>query len=278
MSEFKRKIFGKTTEYLKKNAIPLSALGISAANLYLNFKRDRKKKDPKDIDREERHIDALNRISDSLEKKSDAKFKPKKFSITGYAAKGATIGGAIGTILSAVPSINKNFGGAKTGQGDRRLLFAAGATVIGASLGALAGMISEGADFFDRNKTVRSGSLLPDVIQLLKYLGAKEGKDYTLDPGRADFLKTKVCISLSKRNGDTKILINTKSDPGLDRLLESITRSLPKRYVTSKNASDRFNDLSVTVIGGNVDRKVLAGVIIKFIREGYPVYLIEAGV
>lgn len=197
-------------------------------------------------------------------------FRPKSFSYITSTAKGATVGASLGGILSKIPWFKNKVGGAANVVGL--------GTLLGGSLGALTEFISRSDNWINRKLNVGKNSVLNKVIELLKESKLKEGVDFTRDPKRANLLKTAVCISVSKDSDDTKLLINTKNDPSLYKLTSTITNSLPNKISQTKKASDKFNDLSITLLSSEADPSIIAKIVIRFIKEGYPVYLIEAGV
>lgn len=197
-------------------------------------------------------------------------YRPKNFSYLGSTIKGAAIGTSVSTVLSKIPWFNNKTGGAlgTIGLG----------TVIGGSLGALTELLSRGNNYFNRKANVGKDSILRIVVDILKRSGAREGVDFTRDPKRANLLKTKVCLSISKNVDDTKLLINTHNDPGLEKLTTSVVKGLPNRIAQTNRASDKFNDLTVTMLSSEADPDIISKAVQRFIKEGYPVYLIEAGV
>lgn len=195
------------------------------------------------------------------------KFRQKDFSILADIAKGATIGGTIG-----------GFGAKVLGQSNNAGLVALGAgTLVGASLGALYGFMKEGSIATNRRTTVND-RLMNTVIDNLKKSGLKEDKDFTRDPKIANLMKTKVCIVVTRSNGDLKLLVNTVADFKLKEVTEGMIKHIPNSSVVNKKMSDKFNEVSITSISDNsADSGLITGIAEYFIHHHYPVYLVEVG-
>ena len=203
------------------------------------------------------------------------KFRQKDFSLFNHIVTGASIGGSIGgTLGKAGVKIPLKFRGKNIGL-EKKSLFAAGA-ILGAALGTISGAIVEGSRLIS-NKNV-DNRLMSKVIDDLKKSGFKEGYDFTRDPKKANELKTKVCLVVSKNSGDLRVLINTISDPKLTSLVEKTIKYIPNTSAITKKVSDKFNDITITTISdSSADVGLVAGLAEKFIRSKYPVYLIEVG-
>lgn len=218
------------------------------------------------------------------------KFRKKNFSILGDTIKGANIGLGIGTMgniftpkkLSIKKSNSNRVKGLKKeynslGKYEKRLVLPIAGAIIGAGLGALYGLAKEGSDLLSR-RSVNSHRLMPDVFDNLKKLSFKEGIDYTRSPKEANQLKTRVCIVITKNNGDLKILINTVSDPKLKDISTETLKNIPNSSVITNTVSNNFNEVIITTISdGSADAGLVTGICERFIRSGYPVYLIEVG-
>lgn len=222
------------------------------------------------------------------------KFRQKDFSISSDTIKGAQIGAGIGSFGSImlpkslknnikVPFLkNRSDLIDKTRYNnlnpiEKKLGLVAAGTLIGASLGALVGLIKEGSNYISRK---RSGSdrLMENLVSILKKSSFNEGKDFTRDPKIANDLRTKVCIVITKVSGDLKLLINTISDQKLKRLTDEIIENLPNFSVINNKVSDRFNEITISSISdGSADAGLIAGICDRFIHSGYPVYLVEVG-
>ena len=203
------------------------------------------------------------------------KFRQKDFSFLSHITTGAGIGASIGGTLSkAKVKIPIKFR-EKTIKLEKGSLLAAGA-IIGAALGTLSGAIVEGSRLIsNRNADKR---LMNKVIDDLKKTGFKEGYDFTRDPKKANELKTKVCLVVSKNSGDLRVLINSVSDPKLSALVDKTVKNIPNLSAITKKASDKFNDITITTISdSSADVGLVAGLAERFIRSKYPVYLIEVG-
>ena len=203
------------------------------------------------------------------------KFRQKDFSLLSHITTGAGLGASIsGTLSKAGLVVPIKFRGKST-ELKKGSLVAAG-TIIGAALGTLSGAIVEGSRLIsNRNADKR---LMNKVVDDLKKAGFKEGYDFTRDPKKANELRTKVCLVVSKHSGDLRILINSVSDPKLSDLVDKTVKNIPNLSAITKKASDKFNDITITTISdSSADVGLVAGLAERFIRSKYPVYLIEVG-
>lgn len=145
--------------------------------------------------------------------------------------------------------------------------------IIGAALGALVGYVKTKSADVARN-SVGDKNLMHTVLDNLKKTGFKEGKDFVRSPKEANMLKTKVCVVITRVNGDLKLLVNSARDPKLQRVINEI--HIPNTSVTTTNTSDRYNDITISAISdGSADAGLVTGLCEYFIRSGFPVYLIE---
>lgn len=211
------------------------------------------------------------------------KFRQKEFNkqILSKTIQGAGIGAAVGTLsASIIPATglakNKFFKNKST-QG----LMALGAgTVIGAALGALAGIVTEGEKFL-RKGDVGKNDLLKNILSMLSNAGFKRDVEFTDDPKLASLLKIRVCIVITKVSGDLKLVINCVSDKKLKEIANKASSVVIKRSNLTeirKTETDRYNDLVIsTVSKGAKDANLIANIAKLFIAEGYPVYFVEAG-
>lgn len=159
----------------------------------------------------------------------------------------------------------------------KKALLELGGIAIGATLGALAGMIMDASDYINKKKTVNN-RLLKDVVDNLKKIGYREGQNFTRDPKMASLLKTKVCLVISKSSDELKLLINTVNDGKLKTLTGQITKNLPTMSTLNEKVSDRFNEINITTMTSNSGDAVwVTSVAEKFISAGFPVYLVEVG-
>lgn len=203
------------------------------------------------------------------------KFRAKQFSsneiVTG-ALKGATLGGAISNVglLGALRKRNLNL--------NNSLKFVGGGILIGAALGALVGAIREENKYNNRINTV-DDRLMKGIIKDLKSKNYVEGKDFTRDPKQADDLRTKISIVVSQPSGELNLLVNSVDDPKLNKLITNITKTIPNASARTKKVSDKFNELTLTTITNTSIESVglVANIVEQFIRNGYPVYLVEVG-
>ena len=202
------------------------------------------------------------------------KFRQKDFSFLGKVIGGASIGSAIAASANKFGAkIPIKFKGKYNLSGSS--LVGAGA-LFGAALGALAGAIEAGSNYASKKTADRR--LMSMVVDDLKKTGFKEGQDFTRDPKRANEIKTRVCLVVTRNSGDLRVLINTVSDPKLKELVDRTTKNIPNMSAMTRKASDKFNELTITTISDtSADVGLVAGLAEKFIRAKYPVYLIEVG-
>ena len=145
--------------------------------------------------------------------------------------------------------------------------------IIGASLGALWTAAEWVTNKFTEKPIVNQ--CLDLVITNLKKIGFKEGKDFTKDRKVADSLKTKVTIAIVKTNGNLVVLVNSKNDQKLNKVNKDIVRNLPTETISQKE-NDRFNEITITSMSSNNgDSVFISSLAEKFIKAGFPVYLLE---
>lgn len=164
----------------------------------------------------------------------------------------------------------------KEGRGAlNRAIAAAGGALIGAALGAFIGAIRD----LDKqaNKRNVNKRLMSDIISDLKKSGFKEEIDFTRNSKKANFLKTKVCLVISRDSDSLKLVVNTVSDPKLKRVTDDIVKNLPNMSTVNQKASDRFNEINLTTLSSQGDSNFVSSIAERFIREKFPVYLVEVG-
>lgn len=205
------------------------------------------------------------------------KFRAKQYAITDNYIVSDTVSGAIAGAgamgVWSAPLINKvtRF----RGKGGMMGAMAKG-VVLGAGLGALVGLVRQ-ADLWSSRLNV-DDRLMKWIVQDLKNKNFKEGEHFTRDPKRADELKTRVSIVISRRSGDLNILINTVDDPKLNKLTDEVTKNIPNSSVKIKKVSDKYNEITLSTISdSSADPGLVAGISERFIRAGYPIYLVEVG-
>lgn len=221
-------------------------------------------------------------------------FKQKNNSYTTkHALQGAVIGGALGLasfrnlsfdgrrgILPGTENAYYKSGGdirVDNTQAAKNRAIAVGASVlIGAALGGIYGLIKDSSNSFNRHQV--DERLSDRITQNLKNLGFKEGIQFTRDPKTADLLKTKICVIISRTNGDLKIIINYLNDPKFKEEAQKIIKNLPPSAVAVEKMGDRFNDITITSVSDKTqDPALVSGILEQFIRRGYPVYIVEVG-
>lgn len=159
---------------------------------------------------------------------------------------------------------------------EKRVAIIGAGTIIGAALGALVGLIKESDKAISRSRV--DNRLMNTVIDNLKKLSFKEGSDFTRDPKMADRLKTKICIVITRTNGDLRVLINTVSDSKLRSLTNQITKNIKNNSVITNKALNNYNEITISTISdGSADAGLVTGICEQFIHAGYPIYLVEVG-
>jgi hypothetical protein len=309
MKIFREKQFGAKTKTVKdallrnsSNPVALASLGVSSTGLY-QMNKSRKanearlkqadKQHKADFDQQERLIRALTGVEKGLKNIPTEQSKPaitaqkddswlriggkKIFSIreksygtiTNSALKGATAGGTLGTL--ALQYMNR----AQVGTARAKAMV----PLVGAALGGLAGSLWGLTKTLD-TKISQSGTghkLIEEVVKNLKRAGFKEGQQWTLDPKKASLMKSKVCVVLSQSADNTGILINMANDQKLKEISEEITNTLPTGFRETEKMSDRFNEIQISSFPDKTDATYIFMVLEKFIKRGFPVYLIEVG-
>lgn len=158
---------------------------------------------------------------------------------------------------------------------NQKLLWVAGTTVLGAALGAISGIVKTVNDKYSQSRTNRR--LLKQILPRLKSKGMVEGKDFTMDPKKANEIPTKICIVLSSASGELQTIINSIDDPNLRKTVDKVVKKSPGRSkVTTQN--NRFNEITITTeknAAANVNQVV--SIIESFVESGYPVYIVEVG-
>lgn len=302
MKVFKEKTFGKKLRWIAEgakgafNPVGIASLGVGSAGLYLNYKNKKaneaslkqsKKQHEQLIHQQERLIAALGGVEKGLQdlpkegserKKNDHwlsikgkkifSAKEKNFGIvTTSAFRGAALGAALG----------KGFGVFRPGNLTPRSKEMA--PLLGAALGAVAGSIWGIVKTIDT--VISQGNtghqLVKEVIKNLERAGYKRNQDWTTDPKYATQSKTKVCIVVSKKADELGLLVNMVNDPNLKQVSSEVLSSLPEGAQKTEKFSDRFNDLQISSTPSSGDAVYVFSIIEKFIKRGFPVYLVEVG-
>lgn len=297
MAKFRGQDGTKFLRYLKKNptlATSTAALAISTANLATNTGR---RKEAEEQNRKQ--VKAMNKLADSLSKVSASfdeadkrgavivkekevapnkrKFRIGFYSdIAGDIWGGAIKGGVVGNMITGVATASAYASGKKGEWGVNRALKTLGYSIlIGASLGLVVGVTKKIAEISSRNG---SNTRVIDVVRnLLKKRNFKENKDFTYNPKIADQEKTKVTLVVNHGNGDLKLAMNVISDEKLEKVCNYIISELPDKSKTTKKESNRYNEILITTLSKGNDAILIADIAEKFIRAGYPVYMIEVG-
>lgn len=223
-------------------------------------------------------------------------FKQKNNSYAGkHALQGAIIGGAIGGgLLRNLSFDGRNetlpwtenayyYHGAgkdihidNTQVAKNRAITMGASILVGAALGGIYGLIKDTSNAINNHQV--DDRLSNRITQNLKNLGFKEGTQFTRDPKTADLLKTKICVIISRINGDLKIIINYLNDPKFKEDTQKIIKNLPPSAVAIEKMGDRFNDITITSVSDKTqDPALVSGILEQFIRRGYPVYIVEVG-
>jgi hypothetical protein len=200
------------------------------------------------------------------------KFRQKQFGMVSSVRNGAAIGATIGTLATKLPIFKKKDDNWKT-----ELSIIGGGTIIGAGLGLLVGLTKDISTRVNRATTV-DARLMQGVIENLKKDGFKEGIDYTRDPKTANDLKMKVCIVISKSSGNMQLLVNTVADTKLKTVALNMAKNIPNTATVNTKLSDKYNDISISTISdSSANIGLVTGIAEYFIRNKYPVYLVEVG-
>lgn len=313
MAKFKpKKVIKNIKNFYKENPtakITTATAGFSGTNLAINATRKNKdeKYQKQQLEAMDKLTKALGGVNDTLKKTEELDkktirrrffsnnnsnnmitFRRKDFSILSSTLKGAAIGGNLG--LLSLPLGNKNAEGIyykgsnptfrkmnKLSPFSKRLGIIAAGTLVGAALGALVGTIKKSDEIISRKTTV-DNRLMDRVVEDLKKTGFKEGSDFTRDPKTADSLKSTVSIAITRNSGELRLLVNTISDNKLKDITKNIIKNIPNSSAVSEEQKSRYNEISITTISdGSADVGLIAGICEKFIRNKYPVYLVEVG-
>lgn len=208
-------------------------------------------------------------------------FRQKNFSFSSSVIKGSSLGAGFGAMAAGLGGFRRIFNRKNNNNDPQYGLNALNTVLIGAAAGAFLGALSSGIDEISKRSNIRNtvqNRLMGTIVDALKSAGLKEGSDFTRDPKEASRLKTKICISVSKVDGDLRILINQVSDPKLKDLTKDLIKNIPNYSAVTERQSDRFNDIIITTISdSSADAGLVTGIAERFIHSGYPVYLIEVG-
>ena len=205
-------------------------------------------------------------------------FRQKQFGIVSSVRNGAAIGATVGTLATKLPIIkNLPIFKKKDDSWKTELSIIGGGTIIGAGLGLLVGLTKDISTRVNRATTV-DARLMQGVIENLKKDGFKEGIDYTRDPKTANDLKMKVCIVISKSSGNMQLLVNTVADTKLKTVALNMAKNIPNTATVNTKLSDKYNDISISTISdSSANIGLVTGIAEYFIRNKYPVYLVEVG-
>lgn len=220
------------------------------------------------------------------------KFRRKDFSVLSSTIEGAKIGAGVGTLSLPIKGKNLKISVPEKSNGTfkriagtyndmspfaKKISIVGVSTLLGAALGALAGIIVETDKAISRKTTV-DNRLMSKVVDDLEKTGFKEGEDFTRDPKTADRIKSQVSIAITRNSGELRILVNTIADKKLKNLTNEIIKNIPNSSSVSEEAKNRYNEISITSISdGSADVGLISGICEKFIRNKYPVYLVEVG-
>ncbi len=209
------------------------------------------------------------------------KFRQKDYSFLSNILTGASLGASAGTLVAGLGK-GIRFKKKETSAPNSQLgMEPLGTVLIGAALGAFAGATCSSIDAISKKSNIRSTAnnrLMNKIVNALKSAGLKEGSDFTRDPKESSRLRTKICISISRVDGELRILINQVSDPKLKDITKDLIKNIPNYSAVTEKQSDRFNDIIITTISdSSADAGLVTGIAERFIHSGYPVYLIEVG-
>lgn len=200
------------------------------------------------------------------------KFRQKAYSsdnVISGALDGVKYGAGVGTVLAGILKATKT-------NKVSPYLVVGGSILAGAALGALAGKAKDKE--IQKSRVGAGVRLFESVLDNLRKIGFKEGYDFTQDPKMANVMKTKVCIVVSRNSSGLKMLINTVDDPELKEITKRIHGSLGRNTISTERVNNRFNELTITTMSSNGgDATFVTRIIETFIRNGYPVYIVEIG-
>lgn len=309
MKIFREKQFGARINKIKdsvlrnsSNPVAIASLGVSSTGLYQMNKsrkanearlRQADKQHKADFEQQERLIRALTGVEKGLKNIPTEQPKPttpqkdnswlriggrKIFSIreksygaiTNSAWRGAALGGSIGAGL-ALQYMDK----AQVGSNRAKAMV----PLVGAALGGLAGSLWGVVKTLDTkiSQSLTGHKLIEEVVKNLKRAGFREGQQWTCDPKKATLMKSKVCVVLSQSADNTGILVNMANDQKLKEISEEIINTLPTGFRETEKISDRFNEIQISSFPDKTDATYIFTVLEKFIKRGFPVYLIEVG-
>jgi hypothetical protein len=304
MKIFREKQFGAKSKAVKEafknssNPVALASLGVGGTSLYLYKKNSKTNEDrlkqaaeqhKQDYAQQERLIKALTGVEQGLKAVETPKDQTKEHSclkikgrkiftmreksygaISNSAAKGALAGSTVGAVLALQFMKRSQLGSPRA---------KAMVPLVGAALGGLAGSLWGVVKTLDTkiSQSLTGHKLIEEVIKNLKRAGYREGQQWTLDPKKATLMKSKVCVVLSQSADNTGILVNMANDPKLKEISLEITNSLPTGFRQTEKISDRFNEIQISSFPDKTDATYIFTVLEKFIKRGFPVYLIEVG-
>jgi hypothetical protein len=220
-------------------------------NTISQSEKERKKENSKTVFRKKKKLFGLSEILDD---------------VTQLAAAGSAVGGLVGKLSGKDVLRSVGIG-----------------TLIGGALGLAFGLVKKVSKAINNRSTVDSSRLMKGIIDNLKNTrNLVEGKDFTRDPKRANELKTRVCIVISKESGDLHLLINLVSDNRLSKvtniLIHDIKKAKGDNYLkVNEKLSDRYNEILITTVARDANVNLISGVIERYVKEGYPVYILEVG-
>ena len=88
----------------------------------------------------------------------------------------------------------------------------------------------------------------------------------------------KVCIVISKSSGNMQLLVNTVADTKLKTVALNMAKNIPNTATVNTKLSDKYNDISISTISdSSANIGLVTGIAEYFIRNKYPVYLVEVG-
>ena len=205
-------------------------------------------------------------------------FRQKQFGIVSNIRNGAAIGTTIGTLATSLPALKKiPIFKKKNDAWKTELSIIGGGTIIGAGLGLLVGLTKDISTRINRAITVDE-RLMQGIVENLKKDHFREGIDYTRDPKTANDLKMKVCIVISKNSGNMQLLVNTVADTKLKTVALNMAKNIPNTATVNTKLSYKYNDIAIsTLSASSANIGLVTGIAEYFIRNKYPVYLVEVG-
>lgn len=207
------------------------------------------------------------------------KFREKVYSIQDIASNLQASALAAGTISSVILN-NKDI--IKNPTLQKALLGTSIGIAVLSGLGIL-------ADYYSKRKSVNEvrGSInynLSNVLDILRYDGKVEGKDFFVDPREAESRKVNISIVIRKEVGSMDIIVKGNSHKNdnepLDKKIKGLVAKVGKKKIDgvsfmNKDSDDKGHEIIATSLNTYFDPGYIADIAKMFIDKKLPVYLLE---